>query len=181
MQVSNTYRSTPRYLHIPTFIPTHSDHIPTSFHQIPTVQISNTYTYLLIYLHIMILYLHVGLKYLQLNFQIPAHTYCCMCHYPAVFLQEISAYSAPVSAPVYSAPVSAPVSVRRQCAVVSPSVHSHRRRIAVASPSHRRRIAASHRRRIASLATPGDLPTSLELHLPVVQPTRCTRTEEVGP
>jgi len=104
-----------------------------------------------------------------------------MCHYPAVFLQEISAYSAPVSAPVYSAPVSAPVSVRRQCAVVSPSVQSHRRRIAVASPSHRRRIAASHRRRIASLATPGDLPTSLELHLPVVQPTRCTRTEEVGP
>ena len=124
------------------------------------------------YLHILIIYLLAGIQYLQVNSQIPAYTYCCMCHYPAVFLQEISAYSAPVSAPV---------SVRRQCAVVSPSVHSHRRRIAVASPSHRRRIAASHRRRIASLATPGDLPTSLELHLPVVQPTRCSRTEEVGP
>jgi hypothetical protein len=87
---------------------------------------------------------------------------------------KILAYTAPISAPV-----SAPVSTRL-----------HRRlrgRIAVASPSHRRRIAASHRSRIASpqhriaAQNAGDLPTSLELHMPVVQPTRCTRTEEVEP
>ena len=70
------------------------------------------------YQHIMIIYLLVGIKYLQFKFKIPAHTYCYMCHYPPVFLQEIPA---PVSALV-SAPVSA---------------QSHRRLrglIAVASP-----------------------------------------------
>jgi hypothetical protein len=83
----------------------------------------------------MIIYLLVGLKYLQVKFQIPANTYCCMYHYPAVFLQEISAYSVPVSAPLAgfcAPPVRGCIAV---CAVASPS---HRRRIAVASPSHRR-------------------------------------------
>jgi hypothetical protein len=81
-----------------------------------------------------------------------------MCHYPAVFLNEIPSHTAPVSAPV--------------------SAHRHLLgRIAVASLLHRRRIAvASPPHRVA-----GELPTSLELHLPVVHPTRCTRTEEVEP
>jgi hypothetical protein len=76
----------------------------------------------------------------------------------------------------YSAPVSARLHRRLRG-----------RGIAVASPLHRRRIAASHRSRIASpqhriaAQNAGDLPTSLELHMPVVQPTRCTRTEEVEP
>ena len=94
-----------------------------------------------------------------------------MCHYPAVIFAKIPAYTAPVSAPV-SAPLH----------------HRLRGRIAVASPSHRRiasaphRIgAASHRHRITSLHETQALPTSLELHMPVVQPTRCTRTEEVDP
>jgi hypothetical protein len=81
-------------------------------------------------------------------------------------LQEIPAYTAPVSVLV-SAPVSAWL---------------HRRlrgRIAVASPSHHRRIALAPHSVAARNA--GDLPTSLELHMPVVQPTRCTRTEEVEP
>ncbi len=85
-----------------------------------------------------------------------------MCHYLAVYLQEILAYTAPVSAPV--------------------SVRLHRRlrgRITVASPSRCRRIASAPHRVAARNA--GDLPTSLELHMPVVQPTRCTRTEEVEP
>jgi hypothetical protein len=79
----------------------------------------------------MIIYLLVGIKYLQFKFKIPAHEYCCMCHYLPVFLQEIPA---PVSALV-SAPVSAPVSVQ-----------SHRRLrglFAVASPH---RISAASRR-----------------------------------
>ncbi len=46
-------------------------------------------------------------------------------------------------------------------------------------PSHRRRIAVSHRRRIASLHEMQG--TSLKLHPPVVQPTRCTRTKDVDP
>jgi hypothetical protein len=50
---------------------------------------------------------------------------------------------------------------------------------AVASQLHRRRIGASHRRRIASLHEMQG--TSLKLHSSVVQPTRCTRTEDVDP
>jgi hypothetical protein len=50
---------------------------------------------------------------------------------------------------------------------------------AVASQLHRRRIAASHRRCIASLHEMQG--TSLKLHSSVVQPTRCTRTEDVDP
>jgi len=58
-------------------IPNHIEHIPTCRYQIPTVQVQNTCTYLLLY------------------------------HYPPVFLQEIPApVSAPISASV-SAPVSA--------------------------------------------------------------------------
>jgi hypothetical protein len=64
------------------------------------------------------------------------------------------------------------------CAVASPSARTHRRRIAVASPSHRHIASAPHR---VAARNAGDLPTSLELHMPVVQPTRCTRTEEVEP
>jgi hypothetical protein len=56
----------------------------------------------------------------------------------------------------------------------SPSARSHRSRIAIASPLHRRIASPPHR-------VAGELPTSLELHLPVVHPTRCTRTEEVEP
>jgi len=70
------------------------------------------------YLIILSIYLLVGIKYLQFKFKIPAHTYCCMCHYPPVFLQEIPA---PVSAQV-SAPVSAPVSAqshRRLCGLIA--------------------------------------------------------------
>jgi hypothetical protein len=78
--------------------------------------------------------------------------------------------SAPVSAPppAVSAPVSAPVlcDFIAVCAVAS---QLHRRRIAVASPH---RIAASHRRRIASLHEMQG--TSLNLYSPVVQPTRCS-------
>ena len=75
------------------------------------------------------------------------------------------------------------------CAVASPS---HGRRMAVASPSHRRNASPQHRhcttiasssyRRNASALhrvaarNAGDLSTSLESHLPVVPlPTRCTR------
>ncbi len=64
---------------------------------------------------------------------------------------KIPAHTAPISAPV-PAPVSAPVS-----ALVSAPISARLHRllrgcIAVASPSHRRRIAvASHRHRIASL------------------------------
>jgi hypothetical protein len=70
------------------------------------------------YLHIMIIYLLVGIKYLQFKFKIPAHTYCCMCHYPPVYLQGIPA---PISAPV-SAPVSAQLHrrLRGLIAVASP-------------------------------------------------------------
>jgi hypothetical protein len=72
-----------------------------------------------------------------------------MCHYPPVFLSEILAHTAPVTA------VSAPVFCAGFCAVSAPvSARLHRSLrgcIAVASPSHRHRIAASHRRRIASL------------------------------
>jgi hypothetical protein len=60
------------------------------------------------------------------------------------------------------------------CAVASPSALSHRSRVAVASPLHRSIASQPHR-------VAGDLPTLLELHLPVVYPTRCTRTEEVEP
>jgi hypothetical protein len=62
------------------------------------------------YLHIMIIYLLVGIKYLQDKFKIPAHTYCCMCHYPLVFLQEIPA---PVSGPVSAQ------SHRRLCGLIA--------------------------------------------------------------
>jgi hypothetical protein len=47
---------------------------------------------------------------------------------------------------------------------------------AIKSPSHRRIASAAHR---IAAQNAGELPTSLELHMPVVQPTRCTRTEEV--
>jgi hypothetical protein len=65
------------------------------------------------------------------------------------------------------------------CLIASSSARSHRSYIAVTTPSHRRRIAALHRRRIASLHEMQG--TSLKLHLSVVQPTRCTRTEDVDP
>jgi hypothetical protein len=102
----------------------------------------------------------------------------------SVFLEQIHVYclylvcirvlsvlclnSAPVFAPppAVSVPVSAPVSARLHRCLSC--------RIAVTSPSHRRRIAASHRHRIASLHEMQG--TSLKLHSPVVQPTRCTRT-----
>jgi hypothetical protein len=64
------------------------------------------------------------------------------------------------------------------CAVESPSAQTHRRRMAVASPSHRRIASAPNR---VAARNAGDLPTSLELHMPVVQPTRSTRTEKVEP
>ena len=49
---------------------------------------------------------------------------------------------------------------------------------AVTSPSHCRIVSAAHR---IAARNAGELPTLLELHMPVVQPTRCTRTEEVEP
>jgi hypothetical protein len=101
-----------------------------------------------------------------------------MCHYPPVFLSEILAHTAPVtavSAPVFCAGFCAVSALFLRgfcagfCAVASQSARLHCSRIAVASPH---RIAASHRRRIASLhEISGDLQTSLESHLPVVQPT----------
>jgi hypothetical protein len=60
------------------------------------------------------------------------------------------------------------------CAVASPS---HRRRIAVASPSHRSRITSAPHRVAARNA--GGVRTSLESNLPAVQPNRRTWTEEV--
>jgi hypothetical protein len=44
--------------------------------------------------------------------------------------------------------------------------------------SHRPNASAPHR---VAARTAGDLQTSLELHLQVGQPTRCTRTEDVEP
>jgi hypothetical protein len=61
----------------------------------------------------------------------------------------------------------------------SPSARLHRSYIAFSPLSHRRRIVASHRRRIASLHEMQG--TSLKLHSPVVQPTRCTLTEDADP
>ena len=88
---------------------------------------------------------------------------------------KIPAHTAPVSAPV-SVPISAPISARLHrhdggaiCAVASPY---HRRRIAVASPhlvSAASRRCKKHRR----------LADFIRSHLPVVQPTRRTRTEEM--
>ncbi len=77
----------------------------------------------------------------------------------------------PAHTALVSAPVSAPVSARL-----------HRRlrsRIAVASPSHRHRIASAPHRVAARNA--GDVRTSLESNLPAKQPNRRTQTEEVEP
>jgi hypothetical protein len=60
------------------------------------------------------------------------------------------------------------------CAVASPS---HRRRIAVASQPHRSRITSAPHRVAARNA--GGVRTSLESNLPAVQPNRRTWTEEV--
>jgi hypothetical protein len=60
----------------------------------------------------------------------------------------------------------------------SPSARSHRSRMAIASQSHRRRIAAMRPHRIAKASRRWRL---AELHLPVVHPTRCTQTEDVEP
>ncbi len=104
--------------------------------------------------------------------EIPAHTYCYMCHYPHAFLQKIPPHTAQVFAPV-----SARLHCRlRGCIAVMVVLPSRCRHVAVASLH--RTAWAPHRVTVRNV---GDLPTSLELHLPVVQPTRCTRTEEVDP
>jgi hypothetical protein len=87
--------------------------------------------------------------------EIPANTYCCLCHYPAVFLQEMPSHTGRI--------------LRRfLCRFLRIAI------CAVPSPSHRRIASPPHR-------VAGELPTSLELHLPVVHPMRCTRIEEVEP
>ena len=63
------------------------------------------------------------------------------------------------------------------CAVASQSARLHCSRIAVASPSHRRIASAPHR---VAARNAGDLQTSLESHLPVVQPTLCGRSGAYG-
>ena len=104
----------------------------------------------------MIIYLLAGIQYLQVNSQIPAYTYCCMCHYPAVFLQKylhilhrflrrfilhrflrrsLCAASARLC--------------RRLCSRIAVASPSHRRRIAVASP-HRIGAASRRWRRLAT-------------------------------
>jgi hypothetical protein len=55
----------------------------------------------------------------------------------------------------------------------------HPKAVGGAAGWHCSRIASPQHRVAAQNA--GDMPTSLELHMPVVQPTRCTRTEEVEP
>jgi hypothetical protein len=123
------------------------------------------------YLQILRTYRHAGIKYLHCKF-CARNTYCCICHYPPVFwsryLHIPTALCAGFDQDTYTylllyAPVSALVSARLRRRLCG--------RIAVASP-HRIGAASSRYRRLA---------TSLELQLPVVPPTRCTRTEEVEP
>jgi hypothetical protein len=90
------------------------------------------------------------------------------CNNAAVLFQEIPAHTGAVSA------------------LVSAQLHRRLRgRIAIASLLHRRRIAVASPHRIAATSRRWRLAesmlTSLELHLPVVHPTCCTRTEEVEP
>jgi hypothetical protein len=148
-----------RYFYRHTY---NNNNIPICRYTIPTLKVSFQEIPTAVCVTILLYLVQNTCSYLHGRY-IFRNTYGCMCHYPAVFLQEIPSHTAPFSAP-FSAQVSVPV-----------SAHRHMRgRIAVASLLHRRRIAVTSPDSIAAALRRWRVADLIGI-------TRCSRIEEVEP